>query len=391
MAGSHAGAASSGGAVARFADEAERGGWDALVAANPGGGEVWMGEAYLTVKREQGGYRDYRVVVERPGRSAVAVGVLAKRVPLLGEWWHLPAGPAGEDAAAVLETAAAVAGLARSRGAFLLKIEPRLDPGARDAIRAAGYRDTVRIIPNPSTVLVDLGEPGRSDEELLAGLGKKARNSITRAGRDGIVASRVPATDENCAALYRLLRETAEGRFVLRSEQYYRAFWQGFERAGSSGEHASRASGSGAGATAPGSGQMFFAHRAGADGAPELIAGAYAMALGDKTTYKDGASVRAKSAYGASHALQWEVLRWAAERGARTHDLCGAPPADRADDREHPLFGVGQFKRSFAPEITDYAGAFDLPLKPWAYAFWTKLGDRLARRWSLAVRKDPYY
>ncbi|WP_083451559.1 lipid II:glycine glycyltransferase FemX [Leucobacter celer] len=362
---------SSAGAVARLASEAERTGWDALVAANPGGGEVWMGESYLGVKREQGRYRDYRVVVERPGRPSVAVGVLAKRVPLLGEWWHLPAGPAGEDTAAVLEAASAVAGLARSRGAFLLKIEPRLGLDARDAIRAAGYRDTVRIIPNPSTVLVGLGEPGRSDEELLASLGKKARNSINRARRDGIEVSRVPATDENCATLYRLLRETAEGRFVLRSEAYYRAFWQRFE--------------------ADGSGRMFLAHRAGADGAPELIAGAYAMALGDKTTYKDGASVRAKSAYGASHALQWEVLRWAAERGARVHDLCGAPPSDRADDRDHPLHGVGQFKRSFAPEITDYAGAFDLPLKPRAYAFWVKLGDRLARRWSLAVRKDPYY
>lgn len=384
MAGSLAGAASSGGAVARFASNAERSGWDALLAANPGGGEVWMGDAYSGVKRSEGGYRDHRVVVDRPGREPVAVGVLAKRVPLLGEWWHLPAGPAGEDAAAVLEVAAAVASLARSRGAFLLKIEPRLGPEAGDALRAVGYRDTVRIIPNPSTVLVEIGagwaglgaDPGAGlepvpDDELLAGLGKKARNSINRARRDGIEVSRVAATDENCAALYRLLQETAEGRFVLRSERYYREFWQRFARAGD--------------------GQMFLAHRDGADGSPELIAGAYAMALGRKTTYKDGASVRAKTAYGASHALQWEVLRWANERGALVHDLCGAPPADRADDKTHPLHGVGQFKRSFSSEITDYVGAFDLPLKPWAYAFWVRLGDRLARRWSLAIRKDPYY
>ncbi len=350
-------------AVARFESDDERARWDALVAANPGGGEVWAGEAYLDVKEREGGYRQHRVLVDRPGRSAVAVGVLAKRVPLLGEWWHLPAGPAGEDASAVLEVAAAVAVLARSRGAFLLKIEPRIGPEARDAILRAGYRDTVRIIPNSSTVLVDVSGP---EDGLLAKLGKKARNSINRARRDGIEVTRVAATDENCAELYRLLRETAEGRFVLRSERYYREFWQRFERAGS--------------------GQMFLAHRDGA-----LIAGAYAMALGRKTTYKDGASVRAKTAYGASHALQWEVIRWANERGAVLHDLCGAPPSDRADDREHPLHGVGQFKRSFSPEITDYAGAFDLPLKPGAYAFWVRLGDRLARRWSLAVRKDPYY
>lgn len=349
--------------TARLATEAERRDWDALVAANPGGGEVWMGDAYLGVKRGAGGYRDHRVVVERPGSDPIAVGVLAKRVPLLGEWWHLPAGPAGENADAVLEAARAVADLARERGAFLLKIEPRLDPDARDAIHAAGYLDAVRIVPNPSTVIVDVSG---TEEEVFARIGKKARNSVNRARRDGIEVSRVPSTDENCAALFGLLRETAEGRFVLRPASYYRAYWQGFEQ--------------------DGSGQMFLAHRDG-----ELIAGAYAMGLGAKTTYKDGASVRAKTAYGASHALQWEVIRWAVERGAATHDLCGAPPSDRADDRDHPLFGVGQFKRSFAPEITDYAGAFDLPLRPRAYRLWTGIGDRLARRWSLAVRKDPYY
>lgn len=361
----HAGAPA---ATARFATDAERAEWDALVAANPGGGEVWMGAEYLDLKQREGRYRQYRVIVDRgagpdTSRAPIAVGVLAKRVPLLGEWWHLPAGPTGEDVASVLEIADAVADLARAQGAFLLKIEPRLAPAAATAIRSAGYRDTVRIIPNPSTILLDVSG---TEDEVFARIGKKARNSINRAKRDGITVARVPASDENCAALYRLLVETAEGRFVLRSAGYYRSFWQSFESAGA--------------------GQVFLARRDG-----ELVAGAFAMALGAKTTYKDGASVRAKTAYGASHALQWEVIRWANERGAIVHDLCGAPPADRADDREHPLFGVGQFKRSFQPEITDYAGAFDLPLRPRAYAIWTKLGDRIARRVSLAVRKDPYY
>ncbi|SJN09561.1 tRNA-dependent lipid II--amino acid ligase [Leucobacter sp. 7(1)] len=355
-------------AVARLASDTEIANWDALCAANPGGGEVWSGDPYLRVKCAEGGYRAHRVIVERPGATPVAVGVLAKRVPLLGEWWHLPAGPAGEDVARVLEVAAAVAALARSRGAFLLKMEPRTGRDTRAAFHAAGYRDTVRIIPNPSTILVDVSGTA---EEVFKRIGKKARNAISRAGRDGIVVTRVAATDEHCAALFRLLQETAEGRFVLRAESYYRAFWQTFEAAGA--------------------GQIFLAHRPDESGTPQLVAGAFAMALGQKTTYKDGASVRAKSAYGASHALQWEVIRWANERGAVLHDLCGAPPSDRVDDTTHPLHGVGQFKRSFAPEIVDYAGAFDLPLKPWAFAFWGKLGDRLARRLSLAVRKDPYY
>ncbi|SDQ54778.1 lipid II:glycine glycyltransferase FemX [Leucobacter chromiiresistens] len=350
-------------AVARFASDAERAEWNARIAANPGGGEVWAGEQYLDVKRAENGYRDFRVIVERGARPPIAVGVLAKRAPLLGWWWHLPAGPAGADAAEVLETAAAVAALARASGAFLLKIEPRIGREAIPDIHEAGYRDAVRIIPNPSTVLVDVSG---SEDEVFARIGKKARNAINRARRDGISVSRVEPTAEHSAQLFGLLQETAEGRFVLRSERYYREFWQRFSQAGV--------------------GQMFLAHRDGA-----LVAGAYAMALGAKTTYKDGASMRAKTAYGASHALQWEVMRWANERGALVHDLCGAPPSDRADDREHPLFGVGQFKRSFSPQIVDYAGAFDLPLRPLAYRIWEVAGDRIARRVSLAVRKDPYY
>ena len=358
----------------RPASESERRDWDTLVAANPGAGEVWSGASYLDVKEREGGYRQLRLIVERPAsddarsRPDIAVAVLAKRVPLLGEWWHLPAGPAGEDPAAVLAVSEAVAGFARAQGAFLLKIEPRIDASALPLLHAAGFRDAVRIIPNPSTILVDVSG---TEDEVFARLGKKARNAINRARRDGIVVTRVAATDANCATVYRLLQETAEGRFVLRSERYYREFWQTFERNGA--------------------GQLFLAHRVDETGRSELVAGAFAMALGTKTTYKDGASVRAKTAYGASHALQWEVIRWASERGALVHDLCGAPPADRVDDTTHPLHGVGQFKRSFAPGITDYVGALELPLRPRAYGLWVSLGDRLLRRWSLAVRKDPYY
>lgn len=351
-------------AAARLATPEEAAHWNELIAANPGGGEVWAGDEYLAAKRH-GRYEPRRVMVDRPGQSALAVGVLVKRVPFLGEWWHLPAGPPGEDLRTVLDATAAVGALARAYGAFMLKIEPRLLAGAaaERTLRAAGAIPSVRIVPNPSTVLVDASG---TEQEVFARIGKKARNAINRAARDGIEVSQVPASAENCAAFYALLSETADGRFVLREERYYRDFWQGFERTGN--------------------GQLFFAMRDGV-----LLAGAFAMALGDKTTYKDGASLREKSAYGASHALQWAVLCWANARGARVHDLCGAPSAARVDDRTHPLHGVGQFKRSFQPEVTDYVGAFDLPLKPAAYRLWAMIGDRLARRFSLAIRKDPYY
>lgn len=348
---------------ARLASAAEAARWDELLLANPHGGEIWAANAHLETKRFSK-YRPVKVVVERPGRSALAVGVIAKRVPLLGEWWLVLAGPEAEDLEATLEASAAVAAFAKRQGAFLVKVEPRLGAETRQAFLDAGYLPTIRRIPNESTVLVDVSG---SEDEIFASFGKTARNAITRGRREGVEVSRVPSSDENCARFYALLRETAGGgRFVLRPEGYFRAFWQIFSREGR--------------------GQMFFAEREG-----RLLAAAYAIHLGSKTTYKEGASVREKQAYGVSHLLQWEVMRWAHEAGATVHDLCGTPRSDRVDDPSDELHGVGRFKRSFQPEVTDYVGAFDIVLKPRAYRLWVRLGDPIARRLSLALRKDPYY
>lgn len=324
---------------------------------------MWAGTDFLEQKRD-GKYVPKYVMVDRGTLQPVAVGVLTKSVAFLGTWWYLPAGPAGENVTAVIEIVAAVTELARKQRAFLLKVEPRLE---RDSIEqqlgVEGWKPAVRIIPNPATIIVDVRG---TEAEVFARLGKKARNSITRAGRDGLVAQRVRATDTNCSAAYRLLSETADGRFSLRSEHYYRSFWQRFESSGN--------------------GQLFFVEQDGV-----LLAAAFAMALGDKTTYKDGASLREKRAYGASHLVQWEVLRWAIERGASGHDLCGVPPVEDSGNPQHPLFGVGRFKRSFSTETTEYVGLFDVPIRRFVYFLWSIVGEKIARHWAVSIRKDPYY
>src|SRR5690606_14205241 len=103
------------------------------------------------------------------------------------------------------------------------------------------------------------------------------------------------------------------------SYEYHKEFWRSFEEAGI--------------------GQMFFAYYEG-----RIVAAAYALVFGKKSTYKDGASVREKTAYGASHLLQWEVIKWAKSRGSTWHDLCGSPPSDQIKNPDHPHYGIGRFK-----------------------------------------------
>lgn len=166
--------------------------------------------------------------------------------------------------------------------------------------------------------------------------------------------------------MFDLFVATAEGQFDIRSYDYYRSFWQRFAAADS--------------------GQLFFAY---VDG--KVVAGAFAMVFGQKSTYKDGASVRKRTTYGASHLLQWRVIEWAQSRGARLHDFCGSPPSDEINNSNHRHHGIGLFKTAFNKTVTDYVGCYDFVIQPIQYRLWTKLGERVARRLHYYQYHDSYY
>jgi lipid II:glycine glycyltransferase (peptidoglycan interpeptide bridge formation enzyme) len=405
--------------------------WDDLVLANPDGGDVWRSRDYAEQKRL--GHYTPRFIVVRgneldndkvgsspdavwlPGANpwALAFTVHEKSVPFVGKLWYLPKGPGLTSLAEIVWITRILADFAKDNGAFMLKIEPRLtfqqaadslegfvnpvgaaDIGApvdaiatvensfaeltaaREAVRAdlvgEGFVETLPVIPNASTVIVDISPTagavidGSVNDELLKRIGQKARYAINRARRDGVTVQQVAASDENCALMFGLLADTAEGSFGIRSREYYTTFWKRFE--------------------ASGHGQLFFAFFEG-----QLVAGAFAMIFGNRSTYKDGASLRQKTGYGASHLMQFEVMVWARGHGSISHDLCGSPAADELADTEHAFYGIGLFKTSFSPVVTDYIGVWDYPLNALKYRFWVSFAERAARRLSLIVRKDPYY
>lgn len=390
-----------------YATEEDLAHWDELVRSQVDGGDLWRGFDYAEQKR-QGHYTPRYVVMRgndlendssshNPTTWVQAITVHEKSVPGLGKIWYLPKGPAAQSLPEVVWLTTVLADFAKAQGAFLLKVEPKLtwqeaaaslidyvppsvtnDPAAPNnaivqlrAARAAvseylqthGFYAGMSILPNASTVLL----PIEGDEEaLLKGIGQKARYAINRAKRDGVTVERVPATDENCERMYELLRHTADGSFGIRPQAYYLSLWKRF--------------------SATGSGQMFFAFYEG-----QLVAAAFALVYGTQSTYKDGASLRKKTGYGASHLLQWEVIRWAREKGSVLHDLCGAPPADERDDKNNQFYGIGLFKTSFVNDITDYIRVWDFPLARRKYQLWSKLIEKLVLRYSLWFRKDPYY
>ena len=344
---------------ARFANESEIAQWNQLILTNPDSGNVFQGAEFAEQKK-LGGWTPRHIIVD-----SLAVTILEKPVIGLGKLWYIPKGPGVTSAGALKPIFNTLREFAKAHGAFMLKIEPEFIKSSEimATLTSLGLTSVSPIQPNFSTVLLDT----TADlDTILSSLNQKGRHAIKRAERDGVTVQRVDSTNENCQIMYRLLADTAKGSFRIRNYTYYQTFWQRYSQSKL--------------------GQLFFAY---VDG--EIVAGAYAIAFGTKGTYKDGASIRERTVYGASHLLQWHVITWMKENGVAIHDFCGAPPSDQIKNEQHAHYGIGRFKTSFSKHVTDYVGAFDLPINSIRYKIWSTIGERLAIRLHNRRYHENYY
>lgn len=343
----------------RFATPTESTEWDARILANPDGGNVFQGDEFAEQKK-LGGWKPRYVVTD-----TVALTIHEKSVFGLGKLWYLPKGPGVATVPQLGNLLPTLRDFAAKNGVFAVKIEPELEKtdDSMNALNELGLLPVAPIQPNFSTVLIDLSP---DLDTIMSNFNQKGRHAIHRAERDGVTVRPVDANDENCHLFYDLLNETAAGSFVIRPFGYHQRFWQRY--------------------AASSLGQLFFAY---VD--DKIVAVAFALVFGDKSTYKDGASVRERTAYGASHLLQWHVMQWAKEQGSMQHNLLGTPPSDHIHDETHPWYGVGRFKTSFNKQVTDYVGAFDLAVKPRQYAIWAKYGERIVKKLWWRKHHESWY
>lgn len=343
----------------RFATPDEIDQWNQLILANPDKGNVFQGVEFAEQKKLGGWTPRYLI------SDGIAITALEKIIPGIGKLWYLPKGPGVISVHQLDDLLADVTAFAKQHGVFAVKIEPELLDSyeTRADLMKLHLVKVTPVQPNFSTVTLDISA---DLDSVMASLNQKGRHAIKRAERDGVTARLVESSDENCELMYKLLADTAKGSFRIRKYAYYKSFWQRY--------------------SAVGRGQLFFAY---VD--DKVVAGAYAVVFGSKSTYKDGASIRERTVYGASHLLQWRVIEWAKANGSIIHDFCGSPPANEIKNPDHPHYGIGRFKTSFNKEVTDYIGAWDIIINPLAYKIWSKIGERIVVRLHSKRHHENWY
>ena len=343
--------------TAQYASKTQINEWDSLVAKSGSASTVFSTAEYAEIKKDTR-YTPRYIMVD-----SHAVLVLEKRTWPLGRLWYIPKGPNVASTDELFSVLEALKPLARATSVFTIRVESELPRSVAPTLEDGGLVPAAAVIPSSSTITLDISP---SLDDFMQNLPQKSRYAIRRAERDGVTVRRVKATEENCRIMYELLSGTASGQFGIRRFEYYKKYWQTFEKSSL--------------------GQLFFAYYDGT-----VVAGAYALYFNGKSTYKDGASIRERTAYGASHLLQWHVIQWAKERGSSLHDLCGSPPSDKIHDSSHPHYNIGLFKTSFNKTVTDYIGCYDMIISPARYAVWQKIGERVHKKIYFKTTHDYYY
>jgi peptidoglycan pentaglycine glycine transferase (the first glycine) len=331
---------------AREADEADRDRHNAFVASSPTADALQSWE-WGELKRRTG-WTPRRFLVEEGGEIVAVAQVLARRPvraapPLL----YAPRGPVvapgRPDALAAL-----VDGVRRAAdGAFLLACDPPVEASSAEAraLEAAGFRP----VPaggfggvQPKAVMVlDLSPPL---EEIFARFHPKWRYNVRLAERRGVTVA--SAGRAELSVFYDLLLETARrDGFAVRDRRYFELLLEILEPAG-------RAT-------------MFLARYQ-----DRPIAGAICLGIGGRLTYTYGASSSQHRAVMPNHLLQWHVIRWAKEHGYRIYDLRGVSPVRDGRPVDPRLAGLNRFKEGFGARYVEYAGTFELPLRPVLWRAW---------------------
>lgn len=332
--------------------------WDDLVLKNPDQGNFLQSYEFGEQKRFNGWVPRYLVA------DNLVVLVLEHHVAFF-KHWYIPKGPGVATIAQLKEVLGRLRTFAKQHNVSVMTIDPELPRTSQTEkmVKELQLHPRFNIQVNVFTKVMDISPPL---SDMLAALSQKTRHAINRAKRDGVKVKKVDPTDENCKIMHELMMETAGGRFPIYPYQYYKRYWQ---------LH-----------IAAGKGALFFAYVG-----DRVVAGSFTYFLGHKGVYKDGASVRERTTYGASHLLQWYMIEWLKKQGVTTYDLCGTPPAAQQNDTSHKLYGVGRFKAGFVRDTTEYIGTFDDIIQPVLGMFWHKKGEYLAQAFYRRILRKNYY
>ncbi len=337
----------------RIIDIKEKDRYNSFVADHPKGHFLQTWE-WGEVKRGMG-WQPLPLVLEKDGEIKASLLILKRRLPLPGLKrciFYAPRGPVAdlESQECCQALFAGAERVAKDHGAIFLKIDPDVpiaEEGFKNILSQCKFHrnDTGMDFEGVQPAFVFQLNIQPSAVKLMENMHSKTRYNIKLAQKKGVTI-REAVGKEDLPAFYAILQETAErDRFLIRGYEYFDMIWDQMVENGLA--------------------QIFLAEYQG-----RIISATLALILGKKTWYLYGASSNEYRNVMPNYLIQWEMIRWAQERGCTVYDFRGVS-GDL--DESNPLYGLYRFKKGFNGDMIEFMGDWDRVYSPFFYFAWTRI------------------
>ena len=292
-------------------------------------------------------HNEFVTVEDADGNLKGSMSLLIRKTPFLGySMMYSPRGPVCDihDRETIRELIGKASQVAKQHRCYTLKIDPDVsieDKEFSDIFRDLGFSinsDIKGFDGIQPHFVFRLNIEGKSEEEILAGFGKKHRKNVRRAIKYGVTV-RVGSREE-LSKFWELVHETGERQhFGIRSLAYFERMYD---------------------LLAPDHLRYLILEYEG-----EMIAGCLGVQYGDKVWCLYSATSDHHRDKKATYLMRWNLILWAKEKGCRIFDLMGVPGIV---PETHPLYGLYSVKKGFGGDLIEFAGELDLIFHPVVYS-----------------------
>lgn len=310
--------------------------------------------------REKSGWVSYYFGVKDGEKLIAATMAVAKPTFLGKSTFYTPGGPLldYENTPLVTFFFKNLKSYAKSHNGYILHIDPYYELIQRDRngeIVAGGY-DRRKVLKTLKTLgfraiehssqpkyLFVMDIDGRTSDEILMSFKRNTRNHVRKAGRAGVTVRELKR--EELDKLKQITEATSERRhFTDRPLSYYQQMYDLFHDRGE---------------------VQFILAEAKIDDRTTPLSAAMFMTYGDEVIYLfSGSDEKYMRDYNAQYAIQWHMIKYAAEHGYKKYNFYGIQglPDPSAKD-----YGIYEFKKGFGGHVVELLGSFELPLNPLFY------------------------
>lgn len=321
--------------------------------------------------REQDGWTKYYFGVKDSGKIVAATMAVAKPTFLGKSTFYTPGGPLVdyEDTALLTFFIKNLKNYIKHHNGYMLHIDPYYELIQRDRdgtvvengfyrekalknLKNLGFRETTSSQPK---YLFVMDIKGRTPDEILASFKRNTRNHVRKAEKMGVHIRELKR--EELDQLKSITESTSERRhFTDRPLKYYQQMYDLFAKRNEA---------------------KFILAEANVSGITTPMSAAMFMLYGDEVVYLfSGSDQQYMHDFNAQYAIQWHMIKYAAEHGYKTYNFYGI---QGLPDPEAKDYGIYLFKKGFTNSdtgrVVELVGSFELPVTALYYlhAFLSKL------------------